>query len=74
MILQHFSTNHQWVDISVTSVIEFARSDSLRRHLSSGVCKEDQKEMSESDEESVVSTRRSYGPGEDILEHMILIN
>ena len=46
---------------------EFARSDSLRRHLSNGVCKEDQKDMSESDEESVVSTKRSYGPGEDIF-------
>ena len=46
---------------------EFARSDSLRTHLSSAVCKEDQKEMSESDEESVVSTNRSYGPGEDIF-------
>ena len=45
---------------------EFARSDSLRRHLSSGVCKENQKDMSENDEESVVSTKRSYGPGEDI--------
>ena len=46
---------------------EFARSDSLRRHLSSGVCKEDQKDMSESDEESVVSTKRSYGSGEAIF-------
>ena len=46
---------------------EFARSDNLRRLLSSGVCKEDQKDMSESDEESVVSTKRSYGPGEDIF-------
>ena len=46
---------------------EFARLDSLRRHLSSDVCKEDQKDMSESDEESVVSVNRSYGPGEDIF-------
>ena len=46
---------------------EFARSDSLRRHLSSGVCKENKKDMLESDEESVVSTKRSYGPGEDIF-------
>ena len=28
--------------------------------------------MSESDEESVVSTKRSYGPGEDIFGNMIL--
>ena len=46
---------------------EFARSDSLRRHLSSGVCKEDQKDTSESDEESVVSTKRTYGSGKDIF-------
>ena len=46
---------------------EFARSDSLRRHLSSGVCKENQKDMSKSDEEIVVSTKRSYGLGEDIF-------
>ena len=29
--------------------------------------KGDKKEMSESDEEGVVSTKRSYGPGEDIF-------
>ena len=46
---------------------EFAISDRLRRRLSSGVCKEDQKDMSESDEESVVSVKRSYGLGEDIF-------
>ena len=31
------------------------------------VCKEDQKDMSESDEESVVSTKRTYGSGKDIF-------
>ena len=46
---------------------EFARSDSFRRHILSGVCKEDQNDMSENDEESVVSVKRSYGPGEDIF-------
>ena len=46
---------------------EFARSDSLRRHLSSGVCKEEQKGMSESDAESVVSTKGTYGSGKDIF-------
>ena len=46
---------------------EFARSNSLRRHLSSGVCKEDQKDRSESDQESVVSTKRSYGLGKAIF-------
>ena len=46
---------------------EFARSNSLRRHLSSGVCKEDQKDTSESDQESVVSTKRSYGLGKAIF-------
>ena len=46
---------------------EFTRSDCLRRHLSSGVCKEDKKDVSESDEKSVVSTKRSYGPGDDIF-------
>ena len=46
---------------------EFARSNSLRRHLSSGVCKKDQKDTSESDQESVVSTKRSYGLGKTIF-------
>ena len=46
---------------------EFARSDSLRRHLSSGVCKEELQDMSESDEESVVSTKRTYGSGKGIF-------
>ena len=46
---------------------EFASSDSLRRQLSSGVCKENQNDMSDSDEESVVSKKKSYGPGEDIF-------
>ena len=46
---------------------EFARSNSLRRHLSSGVCKEDHKDTSESDQESVVSTKRSYGLGKAIF-------
>ena len=40
---------------------EFARSNSLRRHLSSGVCKEDQKDTSESDQ------KRSYGLGKAIF-------
>ena len=48
---------------------EFARSDCLRRHLSSGVCKDDQKDMSDSDEERVMSVKTSYGPGEDIFEN-----
>ena len=46
---------------------EFLRSDSLRRHKDSGVCKEAQTNMSDSDEESVVSVRRSYGHGRDIF-------
>ena len=46
---------------------EFARANSLRRHLSSGVCKKDQKDTSESDQESVVSTKRSYGLGKAIF-------
>ena len=45
---------------------EFSRSDSLRRHKDSGVCKEAQTNMSNSDEESVVSAR-SYGHGRDIF-------
>ena len=46
---------------------EFARSNSLRRHLSSGVCKKDQKDTSESDQESVVFTERSYGLGKAVF-------
>ena len=46
---------------------EFSRSDSLRRHNDSGVCKEAQTNMSDSDEESVVSVIRSYGHGRDIF-------
>ena len=46
---------------------EFARSNSLRRHLSSGVCKKDKKDTSESDQECVVSTKRSYGLGKAIF-------
>ena len=46
---------------------EFTRSNSLIRHLSRGVCKEGQKDMSESDEESVLSTKRSYGLGKAIF-------
>ena len=42
---------------------EFAKSNSLRRHLSSGFCKKDQRDTSESDQESVVSTKRSFGLG-----------
>lgn len=47
---------------------EFARSDSLRRHRSSGVCKEDNTDMSD-DEESVASSSPRYnlGKGEDIF-------
>ena len=49
---------------------EFPRSDSLRRHKDSGVCKEAQTNMSDSDEESVASARRSYAHGRDIFrEH-----
>ena len=49
---------------------EFSRSDSLRRHKDSGVCKEAQTNMSDSDEESVASARRSYAHGRDIFrEH-----
>ena len=49
---------------------EFSRSDSLRRHKDSGVCKEAQANMSESDKESVASARRSYAHGRDIFrEH-----
>ena len=49
---------------------EFSRSDSLRRHKDSGVCKEAQANMSESDEESVASARRSYAHERDIFrEH-----
>ena len=46
---------------------EFSRSDSLRRHKESGICKEAQTNMSDSDEESVMSVRRSYGHGGDIF-------
>ena len=46
---------------------EFARPNSLGRHLSSGVCKEDQKDTSESDQESVVSTKRSYELGKAVF-------
>ena len=46
---------------------EFSRSDSLRRHKDSGVCKEAQTNMSDSDEESVASARRSYTHGRDIF-------
>ena len=49
---------------------EFLRPDSLRRHKDSGVCKEAQTNMSDSDEESVASTSRSYAHGRDIFrEH-----
>ena len=49
---------------------EFPRSDSLRRHKDSGVCKEAQTNMSDSDEESVASARSSYAHGRDIFrEH-----
>ena len=49
---------------------EFSRSDSLRRHNDSGVCREAQTNMSDSDEESVASARRSYAHGRDIFrEH-----
>ena len=49
---------------------EFSRSDSLRRHKDSGVCKEAQTNMSDSDEESVASARRSYAHGREIFrEH-----
>ena len=34
-------------------------------NLSSGVCKEDQRSMSDSDEESVASLECFYGPGDD---------
>ena len=48
----------------------FSRSDSLRRHKDSGVCKEAQTNMSDSDEASVASARRSYAHGIDIFrEH-----
>ena len=48
---------------------EFSRSDSLRRHKDSGVCKEAQTNMSDSDEESV-ALRRSYAHRRDIFrEH-----
>ena len=46
---------------------EFSRSDSLRRHKESGICKGAQTNMSDSDEESVMSVRRSYGHGGDIF-------
>ena len=45
---------------------EYSRSDSLRRHKDSGVCKEAQTNMTDSDEESV-SVRRSYGHGREIF-------
>ena len=49
---------------------EFSRSDSLRRHKDSGVCKEAQTNMSDSDEVSVASARRSNAHGRDIFrEH-----
>ena len=46
---------------------EFSRSGSLRRHKESGICKEAQTNMSDSDEESVMSVRRPYGHGGDIF-------
>ena len=49
---------------------EFSRSDSLRRQKDSGVCKEAQANMSDSDEESVASAIRSNAHGRDIFrEH-----
>ena len=39
----------------------------LREGNQSKFCKKDQKDMSDSDKERVMSTKRSYGPGEDIF-------
>ena len=47
---------------------EFSRSDSLRRHKDSGVCKEAQTTMSDSDEESVAFGRISNAHGRDIFQ------
>ena len=49
---------------------EFSRSDSFSRHKDSGVCKEAQTNMSDSDEESVASARRSYAHGRDIFREL----
>ena len=54
--------------ISVSSVLSIvSRSDSLRKHKDSGVCKEAQTSMSDSDEESVASAKSSYAHGRDIF-------
>ena len=54
--------------------LEFARSDSLKRHLSSGVCKEDQKDMSEVMKKLWCLQRGLMGQETISLENMILIN
>ena len=49
---------------------QFSRSDSLRRQKDSGICQGAQINMSDSDEESFVSARRSYDHENDIfLKH-----
>ena len=53
---------------------EFSRSDSLRRHKDSGVCKEAQTNMSDSDEESVASAGGILLMEEIYFENMILMS
>ena len=69
----HLPKQFQWVNINVQSVKQFARSDSLRRHLTSGICSEDteseimsENEESTMSEESDAETSRSHQK-EDIL-------
>ena len=45
----------------------FARSYNLRRHKDSGICRGAEVNMLDSDEESVMSERRSLDDGKDIF-------
>ena len=46
---------------------EFSRSYSLRRHKDSGICRSAQANTLDSDEESIMSKRRSLDDGKDIF-------
>ena len=48
---------------------EFSRSYNLRRHKDSGICRGAQAYMLDSDEESVMSERRSLDDGKDIFRN-----
>ena len=47
----------------------FARSYNLRRHKDSGICRGAEVNMLDSDEESVMSERRSLNDGKDIFRN-----